>query len=130
MVGWREETDMPRRFKDPATYTYVRAHQDLVTRLVREAVLIGETHDGQMRLYAERLRPEAGATWCKLHAIPAKPPTNSGEASVFHLSHNGKRWRQNFDKFSMTEHYPVEMQEWDQKLCAMVFTPGEIPRPR
>ena len=77
---------MPRRFKDPATYTYVKAHQELVARLVREAGLVGETRDGQMRLYAERLRPQAGAAWCKLHAIRAKPPTSSEEAAVFHLS--------------------------------------------
>ena len=80
-------------------YTYVKAHQDLMARLEREGSLIGETHDGQMRLYAERLRPQASAAWCRLHAIPAKLPTNSGEASVFHLSHNGKRWRENSTSF-------------------------------
>ena len=119
---------MPRRFKAPPTYTYVKVHQDLMARLEREAALIGETRDGQMRLYAERLRPQAGASWCRLQAIRPRPPKSSGEASVFRLSHNGKQWRDNFDMFSMIERYPVEMAEWNRMLCHMVFAPGEILR--
>ena len=121
---------MPGRFKASGTYTYVNVHQDLMARLERAAGLIGETCDGQMRLYAERLRPEAGAVWCRLQAIRPRPPTTSAEATVFHLSHNGKQWRDNFDMFSMTEHYPADMAEWGRMLCSMVFAPGEIPRHR
>ena len=111
---------MPKRFKDPATYTYVKAHQDLMARLQREATLIGETRDKQMQLYA--------AAWCRLHSIRPRAPTSPAEALVFHLSHNGAHWRENFDKFSLIERYPIEMEEWNQMLCDMVFVPGDIPR--
>ena len=121
---------MPRKFKDPAAYTYVRAHRDLVARLVRDAVVIGETRDGERRVYAERLRRERGAAWCQLIVIRPEPPTNSGEAAVFRLSHNGQRWRDSFNLFSMTERYPVEVAEWDRLLCGMIFEPGEFPRHR
>ncbi len=47
--------------------TYITRHRELCERLERDAVVFGDTQDGRMRLYVERLRP--GAVRCSIRAI-------------------------------------------------------------
>ena len=82
---------------------------------------------GQMRLYAERLRPQRGAVRCSMKAIRKIPPKSSADAAVFRMSHDGQRWAGNLDTCCMIERYPVEMMGWDVKLRGMTFRPGEFP---
>ena len=105
--------------------TYITRHRELCERLERDAVVFGETQDGQMRLYVERLRP--GAVRCSIRAIRNTPPKSSADAAVFRMSHDGQRWSGNLDTCCMIERYPVEMVRWDIQLRGMTFQPGEFP---
>lgn len=102
-------------------------YREWCERLESDAVVISETQDGFMRLYAERLRPHRGAVCCKLKAIRTTPPKSSGEAVILQLSHNGQRWAGNLDTCCMLDRYPADMEAWNVKLRGMVFRPGEFP---